>query len=445
MLPGVIPARADRARDIIAALALLVSLGLDWNADSIALLRVDVVVITAVSLVSLLLPAASRRGLFGPTWSPARLRTAKLIAGVPYLFLVAVYLFWDILSRWIEVSYGSTGLGPAVWIGLAGAVLVAQPRESDLFDLTPGTPNTASVAARLVLIGLGVLFAAASVAGAATSVFRFVDGMDAVAGLRVSVLNPVIDAVAALAWLVIIGRLIWAAAAGKPAAGLALSLPAWAVAGWAIMVSLPGMPYLSVDTVQLNFLGVGLLGGIGAAALSPALPTRRAMTQAQYYLPLLGLVAATSALWIALSVIRLTLYAASSSTLGALVFFTIALAGATLARDRLANSEVDQRKTLFVLAATLFGSGLAVLLLMSLRVNWNQPAPMALWLVAVVVPAFIIWREALGPAMKIPADGFGETRGYIEGSRDGFGPWPAPPEPGGVGRAPAGSVPDVRR
>jgi hypothetical protein len=445
MLPGVIPTRADRARDIIAALALLVSLGLDWNADSVALLRVDVAVITAVSLVSLTLPAASGWGLFEPAWSPARLRAAKLIAGVPYLILVAVYLFWDILSRWIEVSYGSTGLGPAVWIGLVGAVLAAQPRESDLFDLTPGPRNTAGVVARLVLIGLGVLFAAASVAGAATSVFRFVDGMDAVAGLRVSVLNPLIDAVAALAWLIIIGRLIWAAAAGEPAAGLALSLPAWAVAGWAVMVSLPGMPYLSVDTVQLNFLGVGLLGGIGAAALSPALPTRRAMTQAQYYLPLLGLVAATSVLWIALSVIRLTLYAATSSTLGALVFFTIALAGAALARDRLANSEVDQHKTLLVLAVTLFGSGLAVLLLMSLRVNWNQPAPMALWLVAITVPAFIIWREALGPAMKNPADGFGAVGGDVTASRDGFGPWPAPHEPGGADQAPAGSVPDVRR
>lgn len=402
MLPGAVPTPADRLRDIIALVALLVSLFLDWNVDSVALLRVDVAVITVISLVSLLLPAASRRGLFGPTWSPARLRAAKLIAGVPYLALVAAYVFWDILSRWIDVPDGSTGLGSAVWIGLAGAVLAAQPRVSDLFDLPPGAPSHAGLSARLVLICLGGLFTLHAVAGAATSVFRFVDGIAVVAGLGVGVLNPLVDAVAALVWLIIIGRLIWAAVAGKPAAGLALSLSAWAVAGWAVLVCLPGMPYLSVDTAHVSYLGLGLLGGIGAAALSPALPTRPALTQAQYYLPPLGLVAAISALWIVLSVVRLTLNSASASTLGALVFFTIALAGAALTRDRLAGSDADQRKTLVALAATLFVCGLAVLLLMSIRVDWNQPAPMALWLMAVVVPVFIIWREVLAPAMVVP-------------------------------------------
>lgn|GEM_PF-4374376 len=423
MLPEAVPTRADRMRDVVAAVALLASLGLDWNADSVALLRVDAALITGISLLSLLLPAASRRGLFGPTWSPARLRTAKLVAGAPYLVLVTVYLSWDVLGRWLEVSYGSTGLGPAVWIGLAGAVLAAQPRESDLFDLAPGAPSRAGLQARLVLICLGVLFTVSSVAGASTSVFRFFDGIDAVAGLRVGVLNPLVDALAALVWLIIIGRLIWAAAVGRAGAGLALSLPGWAVAGWAIMVSLPAMPYLSVDTVQLSHLGLGLLGGIGAAALSPALPTRPSWTQAQYYGPALGLVAAVSALWVALSVVRLTLYSASAATLGALLFFTIALAGAVLTRDRLSGSHADQRKTLLLLAAGLFACGLAVLLLMSLRVDWNQPAPMALWLNAVVVPVFIIWREALAPAMFAPVPTTAaDLPVHTPDTTDGFGP-----------------------
>jgi hypothetical protein len=393
------PTRADRTRDVLAVIALLVSLALDWNADTIALFRVEVAIVTVVSALSLLLPAASRRGLFGSTWTPARLRILKLVVGVPYLVVVVGYVGWDISSRWTEWDYGGTGLGPAVWIGLAGAVLAAQPRDSDLFDVQTPDGSAAERQSRLVLMVIGVLFAVMTVAAVVIDGFRFADSLDAIAGVRVGVLDPIVAAAAAITWLIIVGRLVLSAMSGTTGAALSLSLLGWAAAGWALVVSIPAAPYESVDTVAVNYLGVGLLGGLGAAALSPALPARPATTQRDYYRGPLGLVMAVSALWVVLSVIRLTLYSPTAAVLGALVFFTLALAGATLVRDRMSNEPGDQRRLLLGFACGLLVAGLAVLVLMSLRVTWNQPAPMALWLIGVVVPAFIGWREVLAPAV----------------------------------------------
>lgn len=396
VIPGSIPTRADRIRDALAVVALGLSLALDWNADSLAILRVDVAVITLLSVLSLALPAVSRRGLFGRRWTPAKLRLTKMLIGLPYAVLVAVYIGWDAVSRWTEWDYGSTGLGPAVWIGLAGAVLAAQPRQSDLFDVPPGD-STTRAQARMVLLALGGLFAVDAISAAVISLYRFTDGLDGIAGVRVGVLDPVVAALVALAWLGIVGRLVLAAAAGRVGAGLGLTLLGWSAATWALVVSIPGAPFESVDTVQLTYLGVGLLGGIGAASASPALWSPPAVTQRDYYWTPSGLVMATATLWVAVSVVRLTLYSASTATLAALVFFTVAIAGAALVRDRLAGSDASQRGALIGLAATLFAVGLAVLVVMSVRINWNYPAPMALWLIGIVIPVFIGWRESTVP------------------------------------------------
>ncbi|WP_143695975.1 hypothetical protein [Williamsia sp. 1138] len=427
LIPGAIPTRADRVRDVLAAVGLLVSLVLEWNADGVAALRIDVAVVTALSVLSLMLPVASRRGVFGPRWTPARLRLTKLIFGVPYLTVVAVYIGWDVCSRWAEWDYGSTGLGPAVWIGFAGAVLAAQPRDSELFDVVDLRRTRAQ--ARTVLIVIGGLFAVSALSAAATALYRFVDGIEAIAGIRVGVLDPLIAALVVLCWLAIVGQLVAAAAAGRVGGALCLSLLGWAAATWALVVSIPGTPLDSVDTVQLGYLGIGLLGGLGAAAASPALATPPAMTQRDYYLPPLRLVLVVSTLWVAVSVVRLTLYSASVATLAALVFFTAAVAGATYVRESLSGSPVEQRGALLAVAATLFAVGLAVLVTMGVRINWHYPAPMALWLTGFIVPALIVWRELLAPGLR--------SRPESGSPPDGFIGWPAPgpvAQSGGTGR-----------
>ncbi|WP_207844152.1 DUF7937 domain-containing protein [Williamsia soli] len=427
LIPAAVPTRADRTRDVLAAVALLVSLALEWNADGVGALRVDVAIVTALSVLSLVLPAASRRGVFGPRWTPARLRLTKLLCGVPYLALVTLYLGWDVVSRWAEWDYGSTGLGPAVWIGFAGAVLAAQPRDSELFDVVDLRRTRAQ--ARTVLIVTGGLFTASALSAVATAVYRFIEGVDAIAGVRVGVLDPLVAALVALCWLAIVGQLVAAAAAGRGGGALCLTLLGWAAATWALVVSIPGAPFDSVDTVQLGYLGIGFLGGLGAAAASPALATPLAMTQRDYYLPPLRLVLVVSTLWVAVSVVRLTLYSATVSTLAALVFFTAAVAGATYVRERLSGSVASQRGALLAVAAMLFAIGLAVLVTMGVRVNWNYPAPMALWLSGVIVPALVVWRELLAPGLR--------SRPESGSPPDGFVGWTAPGpgmQTGGTGR-----------
>lgn len=416
LIPRARPTPADRARDVFAATALLVSLALEWNADSVAALRVDVAIVTALSLLSLLLPAASRRGVFGARWTPARLRLTKILFGVPYVTVVAVYLGWDVLSRWAEWSYGSTGLGPAVWIGFAGAVLAAQPRDSDLFDVVDLRRTRAQ--ARGMLAVVGGLFAVSVLSAVVVALYRFVTGLDAIAGVRVGVLDPLVSALIALSWLVIVGRLTVATIAGRGGSALSLALLGWAAATWALIVSIPGAPFDSIDTVQLGYLGIGILGGLGAAASSPALATPPAMTQREYYLPPFFMVLVVATLWVGVSVVRLTLYSASVATLAALVFFTAAVAGATYARDRLAGGDGAQRGSLLAVAALLFGVGLAVLVTMGVRINWNYPAPMALWLIGFILPALIVWRELLAPGLSARTDA-----GALP---DGAASWPQP-------------------
>ncbi|PYE12620.1 hypothetical protein DFR67_12150 [Williamsia limnetica] len=419
LIPGAIPTRADRTRDVLAAVALLVSAALEWNADTVGAGRIDVVAVTALSVLSLVLPAASRRGVFGPRWTPARLRLAKVLLGVPYLVLVAVYLGWDVMSRWTGWDYGSTGLGPAVWIGFAGAVLAAQPRECELFDVVDVRPTRAL--ARTVLAVIGGLFAVSALSAVATALYRFVDGIDAVAGVRMGVLDPLVSALIALCWLAIVGQLVAATVAGRVGGALCLTLLGWAAATWALLVSIPGAPFDSLDTVQLGYLGIGVLGGLGAAAASPALAAPPAMTQRDYYLPPLRLVLVVSTLWVAVSVVRLTLYSASVATLAALVFFTAAVAGATYVRERLSDGDAEHRGVLLSVAAMLIAIGIAVLVTMGVRVNWNYPAPMALWLTGFVVPALILWREVLAPGLRPPHESAFPPDGFIDWAAQGPG------------------------
>src|SRR5664279_3764006 len=126
---------SDYVRDILAAALLLVSLALPWDFGHDATGRIDVVLITALSALSLLLPYLSRVGVFPPTWNPEKLRIARLLANAPYILLVLTYLLVDVVSGFgPAASVGGTGLGAAAWLGSAGALLAAQPREAEMTD-----------------------------------------------------------------------------------------------------------------------------------------------------------------------------------------------------------------------------------------------------------------------------------------------------------------------
>jgi hypothetical protein len=125
----------DYVRDGLAALALIISLFMVWQASGagtgrfagdLAATHLDVLLITLLSLASLSIPYLWRAGVFGPSWGYARTQDVRLLANAPYFLLVIVYLVIEIVEH--------PGLGPAVAFGLAGAVLAAQPRSSELAD-----------------------------------------------------------------------------------------------------------------------------------------------------------------------------------------------------------------------------------------------------------------------------------------------------------------------
>lgn len=127
---------SDYIRDGVAALALLMSLFMAWSygsdGTSKAAARVDVVLITLVSLLSLGLSYAWRAGIFGPATGYRRIQDLKLLANAPYVLMVLVYTALSLISADRFDPGAVAALGPAVAFGLAGALLAAQPRRAEI-------------------------------------------------------------------------------------------------------------------------------------------------------------------------------------------------------------------------------------------------------------------------------------------------------------------------
>ena len=154
---------SDYVRDGIAVLALFFSLFMAWvygdgyaGEGSKAGTRVDVLLITILSILSVGISYLWRAGLFGPSVGYKRIQDLRLLANAPYVVLVLVYLVLVLASDG-DSSSGFYGLGGAVAFGLAGAVLAAQPRRA---EIAPG-PGDDAPHRRWVFITLGLVGLAA--------------------------------------------------------------------------------------------------------------------------------------------------------------------------------------------------------------------------------------------------------------------------------------------
>ncbi|GGC65344.1 hypothetical protein IEU95_04775 [Hoyosella rhizosphaerae] len=149
---------SDFVRDGAAFALLLIALALPWgfevskNSADFRIVTGEtvngggsilIILITLLSLTSLALPYAARIGMLGSTAGPSLVRLGRLVLNAPYALLIVGYLVYDIVLGFSRHQDGSTtilsgetgpGLGAAAWIGVAGAVLAAQPRAAELRD-----------------------------------------------------------------------------------------------------------------------------------------------------------------------------------------------------------------------------------------------------------------------------------------------------------------------
>lgn len=133
---GYVPARANRVRDGVAVALLVLALLLPWNLEfGVGVPNSDATTFVVVAVVTLLAVAAAIAPYLGPlrlnAAQPDVRRTAgiRLLLSVAYLVVVIGFVVFHLVQT---VHGGGTGavppgVGPGMLLGVAGALLAAQP------------------------------------------------------------------------------------------------------------------------------------------------------------------------------------------------------------------------------------------------------------------------------------------------------------------------------
>ena len=165
----------DLARDAGALFLLFGSLALPWESGHQASDRWWVVLATIAAALSLALPYLTTARVI-PGWGGPQVRLAKLAACAPYAVCLLVVVINELINLTDEFA---GGIGTGVGVGLAGVLLVLQPRAVE-DDAT--APNRAAwhrtsvllATAGLVLVALGtVIFVISNIGDANDSVLSF--------------------------------------------------------------------------------------------------------------------------------------------------------------------------------------------------------------------------------------------------------------------------------
>lgn len=143
----------DYVRDAAALVLLLVSFGMPWDLADSSTGKVYVILAALLSIASLTLPYLKRGGILPTTWGTAQLRLARLAANAPYVVVVLV----TVVLAYVGEN-GGDGVGVGVAFGLAGAILAAQGRQTEL-EPAPGD----GALWRSITLGVAGLFALISV------------------------------------------------------------------------------------------------------------------------------------------------------------------------------------------------------------------------------------------------------------------------------------------
>ncbi|GAA3895712.1 hypothetical protein GCM10022381_41530 [Leifsonia kafniensis] len=329
---------SDWVRDGGALLLLLISLALPWtiradDLDSVRLVaasgRVEVILITLLSVFSLSLTYLARAGVFGPTVGTQQIWLFRLLANLPYFLLVVVYIVIDAVR-----AEPLSGLGYAAALGLAGAFLAAQPRAAEVVGI--GADHPVARLWQRIALGYAVFGGLTAFAALIFGVLSTVDSSISPLMLLSMIVTLLFGATAVLVPLigVIRGKAIWltiARAVGGMAVGVVIinAFTGFTLA-FAGIESLRGGGYLIV-------LATGLLGLASSPALTATMKPLSALTRwfgvASTSFVLIIVVAGFT---LFLSVFTLLAYGANTSTtglsIGTIVVMVAVMVIATIAR-----------------------------------------------------------------------------------------------------------------
>lgn len=124
--------RSDFIRDGLAVFLLFIALFMTWRYGSgsttgfepvAAGARVEVILPILLSILSCGVTYLWRAGVFGVAWNYSKTRLVRLVANLPLMIVIVVYLIIEMVTR--------DGLGPAVAFSMAGVALAAQPRKAE--------------------------------------------------------------------------------------------------------------------------------------------------------------------------------------------------------------------------------------------------------------------------------------------------------------------------
>ncbi|MDT5290585.1 MAG: hypothetical protein QOF88_5474, partial [Mycobacterium sp.] len=133
---GYVPTRTNRVRDGLAVALLVVALLLPWSIEfgvgvpgSSAILFAVVVVVTLLAIAAALAPHVGPWRLTAPQPDLGRTIRVRFWLTVPYLLCVLGFIGFHIVATVRDGGTGAVppGAGPGIWLGVAGALLAAQP------------------------------------------------------------------------------------------------------------------------------------------------------------------------------------------------------------------------------------------------------------------------------------------------------------------------------
>lgn len=247
----------DFVRDGAAVILLLLSLALPWRVGGDGLFsfgvqltagRIDVLLITLLSVLSVAISYLARAGVLGAAMPATKVVLIRSLANAPYLIIVLLYIVFD------AAQIGGIGIGTGAAVGLTGALLAALPRKYEVY--TPEFSNSAGKLGYWMVLGLAVFAALTALLGLIFTIvgmFKYdLDVVPAIGGF-ISSLVPVLAAVALAGFVVLrseTARIIGVAA------GFGAVLAAF-------ILSLAEQSF--VETLHSNFGYATLIFAIGAA------------------------------------------------------------------------------------------------------------------------------------------------------------------------------------